>query len=149
MSFIERFARIIHHIRLSLYSLSKNRSDSKVTSIAHYLKRQVLVRGSHNGCCSQICFKLLELLLEFYMPLKLCIFFKEIVERLNNFREVSDEPESEAYMSQELPHCLHISRRWKFRDQFYLGFIHFNSPLGNDVPQHYALIDHKMAFFPV
>ena len=52
----------------------------------------------------------------------------------------------EACTAKELSHNLYICGWWQFSNKLNFGLIHFNSLVGDDMPQDNSLIHHKLAF---
>ena len=52
-------------------------------------------------------------------------------------------------MTKELPNCFYICWGRQFGNNVDLGFINFNSPAINNMPQYDSLVYHKMAFLLV
>ncbi|KAM3706374.1 hypothetical protein ACJW31_03G148000 [Castanea mollissima] len=85
----------------------------------------------------------------FIKKFKLSVFNQQIVKRFSNLGKILNKLSVESGMSQETSHALHIGWWWKFFDHFYFCSVNFNSLRGNVVAQHYPLLYHEVAFFPV
>ena len=94
-------------------------------------------------------FQFFKTLLAIFLPNEFGIFLKKLIQGFSNLCKVFNEPSVEACMTKELSNCFHICWGRQFGNNVDFGFINFNSPARNYVPQYNSLVYHKMSFFPV